>query len=209
MPNRRPALWSSAADLPRNALASRSANPYPKCRSGQGQANRSHRIGTAHPLVRLSPRAPGWLRHNEAREAGTGAPLLRRLTGRHELGATGALCSPCRILGADHGIRTATLTLARCWKSSSQFLSGHSRHRQSEKLPVQSVTFAPVVERSTSTQGDGFGGTMIVGKCVTGPATLRPKLRKPEENAELRRANELLKTASVCFAQAELDRRPK
>ena len=29
------------------------------------------------------------------------------------------------------------------------------------------------------------------------------------ENKELRRANEILKTASACFAQAELDRRLK
>ncbi len=36
------------------------------------------------------------------------------------------------------------------------------------------------------------------------PAELR-RLRR--ENAELRRANEILKTASAFFAQAELDRR--
>jgi transposase-like protein len=37
---------------------------------------------------------------------------------------------------------------------------------------------------------------------------LRPGLSKLErENAELRRANEILKTASAFFAQAELDRK--
>ena len=33
--------------------------------------------------------------------------------------------------------------------------------------------------------------------------------RLRQENAELRRANEILKTASAFFAQAELDRRPR
>ena len=36
------------------------------------------------------------------------------------------------------------------------------------------------------------------------------RLKKLErENRELKRANEILRKASVCFAQAELDRRPK
>jgi transposase len=38
----------------------------------------------------------------------------------------------------------------------------------------------------------------------------RQRLRELErENLELRRANEILRKASACFAQAELDRRPR
>ena len=38
----------------------------------------------------------------------------------------------------------------------------------------------------------------------------RERLKNLErENRELRRANEILRKASACFAQAELDRRPK
>jgi len=38
----------------------------------------------------------------------------------------------------------------------------------------------------------------------------RAKLKQLErENFELKRANEILKKAAACFAQAELDRRPK
>jgi transposase-like protein len=33
--------------------------------------------------------------------------------------------------------------------------------------------------------------------------------RLQRENGELKRANEILRKASACFAQAELDRRPK
>jgi transposase-like protein len=41
-------------------------------------------------------------------------------------------------------------------------------------------------------------------------STERDRLKQPErENKELRRANEILKTASAFFAQAELDRRFK
>ena len=41
-------------------------------------------------------------------------------------------------------------------------------------------------------------------------STERDRLRALErENAELRRANEILRKASAFFAQAELDRRPK
>ena len=37
-----------------------------------------------------------------------------------------------------------------------------------------------------------------------------PRLKELErENRELKRANEILRKASACFAQAELDRRPK
>ena len=40
------------------------------------------------------------------------------------------------------------------------------------------------------------------------PSTVEARIRELErENAELRRANEILKTASAFFAQAELDRR--
>ena len=42
------------------------------------------------------------------------------------------------------------------------------------------------------------------------PSSVEARLNELErENAELRRANEILKTASAFFAQAELDRRLK
>ena len=49
-----------------------------------------------------------------------------------------------------------------------------------------------------------------VGPDATGLADDAAELRRlRQENAELRRANEILKTASAFFAQAELDRRLK
>ena len=52
--------------------------------------------------------------------------------------------------------------------------------------------------------------TGAVGQDVTGSAEEAAELRRlRQENAELRRANEILKTASAFFAQAELDRRLK
>ena len=44
---------------------------------------------------------------------------------------------------------------------------------------------------------------------VAGEVDLEEFRRLQKENAELRRANEILKTASAFFAQAELDRRLK
>ena len=42
------------------------------------------------------------------------------------------------------------------------------------------------------------------------PSAMEARIKELErENAELRRANEILKTASAFFAQAELDRRLK
>jgi transposase-like protein len=39
------------------------------------------------------------------------------------------------------------------------------------------------------------------------PSAVEAKLKELRENAELRRANEILKTASAFFAAAELDRK--
>ena len=47
------------------------------------------------------------------------------------------------------------------------------------------------------------------GESVEGEIDLEQFRRLQKENAELRRANEILKTASAFFAQAELDRRLK
>lgn len=45
------------------------------------------------------------------------------------------------------------------------------------------------------------------GKRVGVPSGVAEKMKAPErENGELRQANEILRKASACFAQAELDR---
>ena len=65
-----------------------------------------------------------------------------------------------------------------------------SRRRVGELLDVKSDTLRGWIER------------------VGVPSTVEARIRELErENAELRRANEILKTASAFFAQAELDRR--
>ena len=52
--------------------------------------------------------------------------------------------------------------------------------------------------------------TRPTGTATTDSADAAAELRRlRQENAELRRANEILKTASAFFAQAELDRRLK
>ena len=50
---------------------------------------------------------------------------------------------------------------------------------------------------------------MSGGRDAINSAADAAELRGCAENAELRRANEILKTASAFFAQAELDRRLK
>ena len=48
------------------------------------------------------------------------------------------------------------------------------------------------------------------GKRPGRTTTEREELKRLQrENVELKRANEILKKAAACFAQAELDRRPK
>ena len=51
--------------------------------------------------------------------------------------------------------------------------------------------------------------TSIASKIGCTAETLRKWVRRERENKELKRANEILKTASAFFAQAELDRRLK
>src|SRR4051812_30181046 len=73
-----------------------------------------------------------------------------------------------------------------------------SRRRVGELLDIKSETLRGWIDRSEIDAGQRPG--------VPGPVADRIK-QLERENAELRRANEILKTASAFFAQAELDRR--
>lgn len=66
-------------------------------------------------------------------------------------------------------------------------------------LDINPATLRNWVEKDDPTSPAGGGGS------ETDPATELSRLRR--ENAELRRANEILKTASAFFAAAEVDRR--
>lgn len=75
-----------------------------------------------------------------------------------------------------------------------------SRKRVGELLDISAGTLRGWIDRAEINAGARPG--------VTSEASAQlAALRK--ENAELRRANEILKTASAFFAQAELDRRLK
>jgi transposase-like protein len=73
-----------------------------------------------------------------------------------------------------------------------------ARRRVGELLDVKPDTLRGWVERVEIDAGQRPG--------VPSPVEARIK-ELERENAELRRANEILKTASAFFAQAELDRR--
>jgi transposase len=73
-----------------------------------------------------------------------------------------------------------------------------ARRRVGELLDVRPDTLRGWIERTEIDSGQRPGVTSEVAAEVQA-------LRK--ENAELRRANEILKTASAFFAAAELDRR--
>jgi transposase len=73
-----------------------------------------------------------------------------------------------------------------------------SRKRVGELLDVKSETLRGWIERVEVDTGVRPGTNTDVSDELT-------RLRR--ENAELRRANEILKTASAFFAAAELDRR--
>lgn len=75
-----------------------------------------------------------------------------------------------------------------------------ARRQVGALLDVNPSTLRSWVERDEVDRGDRDGVT-------TAEAAEIRRLRK--ENAELRRANEILKTASAFFAAAELDRRLK
>jgi transposase-like protein len=73
-----------------------------------------------------------------------------------------------------------------------------SRKRVGELLDVKAETLRGWIERLEIDAGDRAGV----------PSSVEARIKELErENAELRRANEILKTASAFFAQAELDRR--
>ena len=73
-----------------------------------------------------------------------------------------------------------------------------ARCRVGELLDVKADTLRGWVERVEIDTGARPGL----------PSTVETRIRELErENAELRRANEILKTASAFFAQAELDRK--
>ncbi len=75
-----------------------------------------------------------------------------------------------------------------------------SRRRVGELLDISPGTLRGWIDRAEIDSGARSG--------VTSEASAQlAALRK--ENSELRRANEILKTASAFFAQAELDRRLK
>jgi transposase len=73
-----------------------------------------------------------------------------------------------------------------------------SRKRVGELLDVQPATLRGWIERVEIDAGERPGV----------PSSVEARINELErENAELRRANEILKTASAFFAQAELDRK--
>jgi transposase-like protein len=73
-----------------------------------------------------------------------------------------------------------------------------SRKRVGELIDVKADTLRGWIERLEIDAGDRAGV----------PSSVEARIKELErENAELRRANEILKTASAFFAQAELDRR--
>lgn len=78
-----------------------------------------------------------------------------------------------------------------------------ARRHVGELLDVNPATIRNWVEAAEREPDSGSGS---VGNGDDAAAELR---RLRAENAELRRANEILKTASAFFAQAELDRRLK
>ena len=76
----------------------------------------------------------------------------------------------------------------------------HARRRVGELLDIKPATLRGWIERVEIDAGQRPGV----------PTSVDARIKELErENAELRRANEILKTASAFFAQAELDRRPK
>jgi transposase len=73
-----------------------------------------------------------------------------------------------------------------------------ARTRVGELLDINQQTLRGWIERLEIDAGERPGL----------PSSVEAKIRELQrENAELRRANEILKTASAFFAQAELDRR--
>jgi transposase len=73
-----------------------------------------------------------------------------------------------------------------------------SRRRVGELLDVRPDTLRGWIERVDVDAGQRPGV----------PSSVEARIKELErENAELRRANEIVKTASAFFAQAELDRR--
>ena len=73
-----------------------------------------------------------------------------------------------------------------------------SRRRVGELLDIKPETLRGWIERKEIDAGERPGV----------PTAVDARIKELErENAELRRANEILKTASAFFAQAELDRR--
>ena len=73
-----------------------------------------------------------------------------------------------------------------------------TRKRVGELLDINQQTLRGWIERLEIDAGERPGL----------PSSVEAKIRELQrENAELRRANEILKTASAFFAQAELDRR--
>jgi transposase len=75
-----------------------------------------------------------------------------------------------------------------------------ARKRVGELLGINPDTMRGWIERVEIDAGDRPGV----------PSSTEARIKELErENAELRRANEILKTASAFFAQAELDRKLK
>ena len=73
-----------------------------------------------------------------------------------------------------------------------------ARKRVGELLDIQPATLRGWIERLEIDAGQRPGV----------PTVVEARIKELErENAELRRANEILKTASAFFAQAELDRK--
>ena len=74
----------------------------------------------------------------------------------------------------------------------------HARRRVGELLDIKPETLRGWIERVEIDAGERPGV----------PSSVEARINELErENAELRRANEILKTASAFFAQAELDRK--
>jgi transposase len=78
-----------------------------------------------------------------------------------------------------------------------------ARRHVGQLLDINPETLRGWVEADERHAGTPAGANDDAGESAAELARLR------QENAELRRANEILKTASAFFAQAELDRRLK
>jgi transposase len=102
-------------------------------------------------------------------------------------------------------------TRARAVRMYQDRLREHSESKLAARkhvgalLGINPATLRNWTRDDERASGSGGSSSLSAGPGSSDPLEELQKLRR--ENAELRRANEILKTASAFFAQAELDRR--